>query len=112
MAKQITRLVIAATTSTQNSGLFDMLIPRYEKFSRYNVSAEVVAVGMGKALRIAKKGEADVLFVHDPFKEEKFLAERYGVNRRLVLHNDFVILRPTSDSARIKGLGALLTPLS
>ncbi len=103
MAKQKTRLVIAATTSTQNSGHFDMLIPRDEKFSRYNVSAEVIAVGTGKALRIAKKGEADVLFVHDPFKEEKFLAERHGVNRRLVLHNDFVILGPTSDSVRIKG---------
>jgi tungstate transport system substrate-binding protein len=104
MSKEKTRLVIASTTSTQNSGLFDILIPAYEKASRYNVSAEVVAVGTGKAMRIAKKGEADLLFVHDPFREEKFLAEGYGVNRRQVMHNDFVILGPKSDPARIKGL--------
>jgi len=104
MPKGKTRLVIASTTSTQNSGLFDILIPKYEKSSRYNVSVEVIAVGTGKALRIAKKGEADVLFVHDPFREEKFLAEGYGVNRRLVMHNDFVILGPKSDPAQINGL--------
>jgi tungstate transport system substrate-binding protein len=104
MTKRKTRLVIASTTSTQNSGLFDILIPAYEKSARYEVSADVVAVGTGKALRIAKKGEADVLFVHDPFREEKFLAEGYGVNRRAVMHNDFVILGPESDPAHIKGL--------
>jgi tungstate transport system substrate-binding protein len=104
MSKEKTRLVIASTTSTQNSGLFDILIPAYEKSSRYNVSVEVIAVGTGKALRIAKKGEADVLFVHDRFREEKFLAEGYGVNRRLVMHNDFVILGPKSDPAQIKGV--------
>jgi len=104
MKKGKTKLVIASTTSTQNSGLFDILIPRYEKSSRYDVSVEVIAVGTGKALRMAKKGEADILFVHDPFREEKFLAEGYGVNRRLVMHNDYVILGPKSDPARIKGL--------
>jgi tungstate transport system substrate-binding protein len=103
MAKRKTRLVIASTTSTQNSGLFDILIPAYEKSSLYDVSADVIAVGTGNALRVAKKGEADVLFVHDPFREEKFLAEGYGVNRRLVMHNDFVILGPGSDPACIKG---------
>jgi tungstate transport system substrate-binding protein len=101
---QKTKLIVASTTSTQNSGLFDILIPAYEKSSRYNVSAKVIAVGTGKAMRIAKKGEADVLFVHDPFREEKFLAEGYGVNRRQVMHNDFVILGPRTDSAHIKGL--------
>jgi tungstate transport system substrate-binding protein len=104
MPKGKTGLVIASTTSTQNSGLFDILIPAYEKASRHNVSVEVVAVGTGKAIRIAKKGEADVLFVHDPFREEKFLAEGYGVNRRQVMHNDFVILGPRNDPAHIKGL--------
>ncbi len=104
MSKGKTRLVIASTTSTQNSGLFDILIPGYEKYSRYDVSVEVIAVGTGKALRIAKKGEADVLFVHDPFREEKFLAEGYGVNRRLVMHNDFVVLGSKSDPAQIRGL--------
>ncbi len=104
MSKGKTRLVIASTTSTQNSGLFDILIPSYEKYSQFNVSVEVTAVGTGKAMRIAKKGEADVLFVHDPFREEKFVAEGYGVNRRLVMHNDFVILGPKKDPAHIKGL--------
>src|SRR5208282_1898209 len=98
------KMIIASTTSTQNSGLFDILIPAYEKSSRYNVSVEVTAVGTGKALRIAKKGEADLLFVHDPFREDKFVAEGYGVNRRLVMHNDFVILGPKTDPAHIKGL--------
>ena len=98
------KLIIASTTSTQNSGLFDILIPAYEKSSRYNVAVEVIAVGTGKAIRIAKKGEADMLFAHDPFREEKFLAEGYGVNRRLVMHNDFVILGPKNDPAEIKGL--------
>ncbi len=97
MAKRKTRFVIASTTSTQNSGLFDIWIPRFEKSSRYNLSVEVIAVGTGKALRIAKKGEADVLFVHDLFGEKKFIAEGYGVNRRLVMHNDFVILGPNGD---------------
>ena len=75
MAKGKTKMVIASTTSTQNSGLFDVLIPAYEKSSKYDVKVEVIAVGTGKALRLAKKGEADMLFVHDPFREEKFVAE-------------------------------------
>jgi tungstate transport system substrate-binding protein len=96
------QLIIASTTSTQNSGLFDILIPAYEKSSQYKVKVEVVAVGTGKAIRIAKKGEADMLFVHDPFREEKFIAEGYGVNRRAVMHNDFVILGPGKDPSGIK----------
>jgi len=104
MSQAKTKLVIASTTSTQNSGLLDILIPKYEKSSRYDVSVEVIAVGTGSALRIAKQGKADLLFVHDPFREEKFVAEGYGVNRRLVMHNDFVILGPKADPAKIKGL--------
>lgn len=96
-----TKLVIASTTSIQNSGLFDVLIPAYEKLTRYNVKIEVIAVGTGKAIRTAKKGEADMLFVHDPFREEKFVAEGYGVNRRPVMHNHFVVLGPAEDPARI-----------
>jgi tungstate transport system substrate-binding protein len=104
MPKEKTKLVIASTTSTQNSGLFDILLPAYEKSSRYDVKVEVIAVGTGKAIRIAKKGEADLLFVHDPFREEKFVAEGYGVNRRAVMHNDFVIVGPPKDPARISKL--------
>ena len=97
MPKEKSKLVIASTTSTQNSGLFDILIPAYEKSTQYNIKVEIIAVGTGKAIRIAKKGEADMLFVHDPFREEKFVAEGYGVNRRAVMHNDFIIAGPVKD---------------
>jgi len=103
MQKKKATLTIASTTSTQNSGLFDILIPAYEKQSTYAVKVEVIAVGTGGAIRIAKKGDADLLFVHDPFREEKFIAEGFGVNRRLVMHNDFVVLGPGKDLAGIKG---------
>lgn len=102
MPKEKTKLVIASTTSIQNSGLFDVLIPAYEKSTRYDVKVEVIAVGTGKAIRIAKKGEANLLFVHDPFREEKFVAEGYGVNRRAVMHNSFVIIGPGKDPAGVK----------
>jgi tungstate transport system substrate-binding protein len=102
MAKGKTKLVIASTTSTQNSGLLDVLVPAFEKSSKYHVKVEVIAVGTGKAIRVAKKGEADLLFVHDPFREEKFVAEGYGVNRRVVMHNTFIIAGPKQDPARIK----------
>ena len=107
MPKTRTKLVIASTTSTQNSGLFDVLIPAYEKSTGGAVSIEVIAVGTGKAIRIAKRGEADMLFVHDPFREEKFVAEGFGVNRRTVMHNAFVIVGPAKDPARIKGAKAV-----
>ena len=102
MAKAKNKLIIASTTSTQNSGLFDLLIPAYEKFSKYQAKVEVIAVGTGKAIRLAKKGEADVLFVHDPFREEKFVAEGYGVNRREVMYNEFAIVGPAKDPAKVK----------
>ncbi len=104
MPKDKSRLIIASTTSTQNSGLFDILIPAYEQTTVYRVKVEIIAVGTGKAIRIAKKGEADMLFVHDPFREEKFVTEGYGVNRRPVMHNDFVIAGPVNDPAKIKKL--------
>jgi len=102
MPREKTKLIIASTTSTQQSGLFDILIPAYEKTTNYNVKVEVIAVGTGKAIRIAKKGEADMLFVHDPFREEKFIAEGYGVNRRAVMHNDFVVVGHSSDPAKVR----------
>jgi tungstate transport system substrate-binding protein len=102
MTKGKNRLIIASTTSTQNSGLFDILIPAYEKFSKIKAAVDVIAVGTGKAIRVAKKGEADLLFVHDPFREEKFVAEGYGVNRRAVMHNEFAILGPAKDPAKVK----------
>lgn len=108
MSKEKTNLVIASTTSTQQSGLFDILIPAYEKSTKYCVKVEIIAVGTGKAIRIAKKGEADMLFVHDPFREEKFAADGHGVNRRAVMHNDFVIAGPGKDPAGIKKLKTVI----
>jgi len=102
MIREKAKLVIASTTSILNSGLLDILLPAYKKSTKYNVTVEVIAVGTGKALRMAKKGEADLLFVHDPFREEKFVAEGYGTNRRTVMHNSFVILGPSEDPAGIK----------
>jgi tungstate transport system substrate-binding protein len=103
MTREKRTITIASTTSTQNSGLFDILIPAYEKATTLRAKVEVIAVGTGKAMRLAKKGEADLLIVHDPFREEKFVAEGYGVNRRAVMHNAFVIAGPSKDQARIKG---------
>jgi tungstate transport system substrate-binding protein len=108
MAREKTRLIIASTTSTQNSGLLDLLIPAYEKFTKYDLQVEVIAVGTGKAIRIAKRGEADMLFVHDPFREEKFVAEGFGVNRRAVMHNDFAVIGPSKDPAKIKKLRSVI----
>jgi len=108
MPREKTSLIIASTTSTQNSGLLDILIPAYKKSTKYDVNVEVIAVGTGKAIRIAKKGEADMLFVHDPFREEKFLAEGYGINRRAVMHNEFAVIGPDKDPAKIKKLRSVI----
>jgi tungstate transport system substrate-binding protein len=99
MKKSERKLIMASTTSVQQSGLLDVLLPVYEKGTPYQVKVEVTAVGTGKAIRLAKHGDADLLFVHDPFREEKFVAEGYGVNRRAVMHNYFVILGPADDPA-------------
>ncbi|HOP85034.1 MAG TPA: substrate-binding domain-containing protein [Syntrophorhabdaceae bacterium] len=94
-------VILATTTSTQDSGLLDVLIPIFEKKTGYFV--KTIAVGTGQALAMGRKGEADVLLVHAPEEEEKFVAEGYGIRRRLVMHNDFVIVGPKSDPAKIKG---------
>ncbi len=94
-------IILATTTSTQDSGLLDVLIPIFEKKTGYFV--KTIAVGSGQAMAMGQKGEADVLLVHSPAAEKKFVAEGYGVNRRLVMHNDFIIVGPAEDPARIKG---------
>jgi tungstate transport system substrate-binding protein len=94
-------LRLATTTSTDNSGLLRDLLPAFEKSSGYKV--QVIAVGTGKALRMGQDGDADVLLVHAPPAEEKFMAANYGVNRRYVMYNDFVIVGPKNDPARIRG---------
>ncbi len=94
-------IILATTTSTQDSGLLDVLLPIFEKTTGYFV--KTIAVGSGQAMAMGQKGEADVLLVHSPEAEKKFVAEGYGVNRRLVMHNDFVIAGPNTDPAGIKG---------
>jgi len=95
-------IILATTTSTQDSGLLDVLLPIFEKETGYFV--KTIAVGSGQAMAMGQKGEADVMLVHSPDAEKKFVAEGYGVNRRLVMHNDFIIVGPGSDPAKIKGV--------
>ena len=95
-------LILATTTSTQDTGLLDVLIPIFEKKTGYFV--KTIAVGSGQAMAMGAKGEADVLLVHSPAAEKKFMAEGNGVNRKLVMHNDFIIVGPPSDPAGIKGM--------
>ena len=95
-------LILATTTSTQDSGLLDVLIPMFEKKTGYFV--KTIAVGSGQAMAMGQKGEADVMLVHSPAAEKKFVEEGYGVNRRLVMHNDFIIVGPPDDPAKIKGI--------
>ncbi len=95
-------IILATTTSTQDSGLLDVLIPMFEKETGYFV--KTIAVGSGQAMAMGQKGEADVLLVHSPDAEKKFIEEGYGVNRRLVMHNDYIIVGPGTDPAKIKGV--------
>ena len=95
-------VILSTTTSTQDSGLLDKLIPLFEKKTGFFV--KTIAVGSGQAMAMGQKGEADVLLVHSPAAEKKFVEEGYGINRWLVMHNDFVIVGPAEDPAKIKGL--------
>jgi tungstate transport system substrate-binding protein len=93
-------IILATTTSTQDSGLLDALIPVFEKETGYFV--KTIAVGSGQAMAMGEKGEADVLLVHSPDAEKKFMDKAAGVNRKLVMHNDFIIVGPPADPAHIK----------
>jgi tungstate transport system substrate-binding protein len=94
-------LVVASTTSTEQSGLFGHLLPAFKKGS--GIEARVVAVGTGQALDMGRRGDADVVFVHDQAAEEKFVAEGFGVKRFPVMYNDFVLIGPKADPAGVKG---------
>jgi tungstate transport system substrate-binding protein len=100
-APAVKSIILATTTSTQDSGLLDVLLPVFQKDTGYFV--KTISVGSGQAMKMGEKGEADVLLVHSPDAEKKFVAEGFGVNRRLVMHNDFIIVGPASDPAKIKG---------
>ncbi|MBN8992890.1 MAG: extracellular solute-binding protein [Rhizobiales bacterium] len=94
-------ITVASTTSTEQSGLFAHLLPRFT--SATGIAVKVVAVGTGQALDIGRRGDADVVFVHDKVAEEKFLGEGFGVKRFDVMYNDFVVIGPKADPARIAG---------
>jgi tungstate transport system substrate-binding protein len=93
-------LILATTTSTQDSGLLDVLIPQFEDENDYKV--KTIAVGSGEALRLASEGEADVVLAHSPKAEEEFMAAGNGEDRLVVMHNDFVIVGPEDDPAGVK----------
>ena len=101
-------ITMASTTSTEQSGLFGYLLPEFKKTSGLDV--KVVALGTGQALDTARRGDADVLFVHDQVAEEKFVADGWGVKRYPVMYNDFILVGPQNDPAGVKGkdiVGAL-----
>lgn len=98
-------LILATTTSTQDSGLLDVLIPLFEAGSGYTV--QTVAVGSGQAMQMGQDGNADVLLVHSPSAEKTFMSDGWGKERALVMHNDFIIVGPADDPAKIKGLSAV-----
>jgi tungstate transport system substrate-binding protein len=95
-------ITLSSTTSTQDSGLFGHILPRFR--AKRGIDVHVVAVGTGQALAIGERGDADALLVHDRAGEDKFVADGCGIDRRDVMYNDFVIVGPSSDPARIRGL--------
>ena len=94
-------IILATTTSTQDSGLLDVLIPIFERKTGYFV--KTISVGSGQAMTMGQRGEADLLLVHSPEAEKKFVAEGYGINRRIIMHNDFIVAGPPEDPAKLKG---------
>jgi tungstate transport system substrate-binding protein len=95
-------IILATTTSTQDSGLLDVLIPAFEKETGYIV--KTISVGSGQALKMGEKGEADILLTHSPDAEKKLIEQGFAINRQVVMHNDFVIVGPSHDPAGIRGL--------
>ena len=96
------RIRMATTTSTDNSGLLEVILPPFE--TMHGVTVDVIAVGTGKAIKLGESGNVDLILVHAPAAEERFVTAGYGVNRRAVMHNDFVLLGPEEDPAKIKGV--------
>jgi tungstate transport system substrate-binding protein len=94
-------ITVASTTSTEQSGLFGHLLPAFTKSS--GIDVRVVAVGTGQALKIGERGDCDVLFVHDKPSELKFVADGFGIGRREVMYNDFVLVGPSADPAKVDG---------
>lgn len=100
--QQVGRLVLATTTSTQDSGLLDFILPDFE--TRYGAEVEVIAVGTGQAIELGRNGDADIVLVHARSQEDQFVAEGSGINRQDVMYNDFIIIGPAADPAGITGM--------
>jgi len=96
------RLRLATTTSTDNSGLLEAVLPAFER--AHNIKVDVIPVGTGKALKLGERGDVDVVLVHAPEAEKAFVAAGYGVDRRYVMYNDFVLLGPAHDPAGVRGV--------
>ena len=94
-------VLLATTTSTQDSGLLDALLPAFQKET--GLVVKTISVGSGQAMAMGRRGEADVLLVHSPVDEQKLVDDGFGVNRRLVMHNDFIVVGPAGDPANVKG---------
>ena len=101
MAASAQSIVVASTTSTEQSGLFSHLLPEFKKAS--GIDVKVVALGTGQALDTGRRGDADVVFVHDQKAEDKFVADGFGVKRYPVMYNDFILIGPKADPAGVKG---------
>jgi tungstate transport system substrate-binding protein len=102
-------ITVASTTSTENSGLFTYLLPIFQ--AKTGIEVRIVALGTGQALDVGRRGDADVVFVHDRAAEEKFVAEGHGVGRRDVMYNDFVLIGPASDPAKLAGTSDITAAL-
>ena len=101
LSAETVRLRLATTTSTQDSGLLPILNPPFEKLT--GITVDVIAVGTGKAIKLGENGDVDLVLVHDRKAEDQFVAQGYGVNRRDVMHNDFVVVGPVEDPAAVAG---------
>ena len=101
IAQQATSIVVASTTSTEQSGLFGHILPQFKQAT--GIDVKVVALGTGQALDVGRRGDADVVFVHDADAERKFVDEGHGIEHRKVMYNDFVLIGPKADPAGVKG---------
>ena len=108
--KQHSTLRLATTTSTENSGLLQHILPEFEK--QLDVTVEVIAVGTGQAIALGKSGDADVLLVHAPDVESRFIAEGHGTDRQNVMYNDFIIVGPKHDPASIQGVSSAVEAMT
>ena len=104
------RLRLATTTSTENSGLLSLLHPPFEELN--NVTVDVIAVGTGKALRLAENGDVDLVMVHAPAAEQEFVESGYGVERLPVMHNDFILVGPAADPAAVTAANSLIDAMT